>query len=77
VNQKEPEIEPKGDGKSADKLLKRVVARAKDAPEPERQLTKRKQPGPPKNVGDDSPNPLPDDPSECGGEGGGDPGRTS
>jgi hypothetical protein len=31
------------------------------------------QPGPPKKEGDDSPNPLPDDP---GGSVGGDPGRT-
>lgn len=43
----------------------------------QRVVPKPKQPGPAKNVGDDSPNPLPDDPSQNGGEGGGDPGRSS
>ena len=43
----------------------------------QRVAPKVKQPGPAKNVGDDTPNPLPDDPSECGGEGGGDAGRSS
>jgi len=38
---------------------------------------KAKQPGPPKKVGDDTPNPLPDDPAQGGGEGSGDTGRTS
>jgi len=32
--------------------------------------------GPAKKVGDETPNPLPDDPRESGGDGGGDPGRT-
>jgi hypothetical protein len=31
---------------------------------------------PAKKVGDETPNPLPDDPRENGGDGGGDPGRT-
>jgi hypothetical protein len=35
---------------------------------------KPEQPGPPKNEGDDSPNPLPDEPNERSPEGG-DPGR--
>jgi hypothetical protein len=38
-------------------------------------VAKPKQPGPAKNVGNDTPNPLPDDPRESDGEGG-DPGRT-
>ena len=33
------------------------------------------QPGPAKDVGDDTPNPLPDDQNESDDEGGGDPGR--
>jgi hypothetical protein len=37
----------------------------------------REKPGPAKNVGDETPNPLPDNPGECGGAGGGDAGRTS
>jgi hypothetical protein len=32
------------------------------------------QPGPPQNEGDNSPNPLPDNQDQCGGDGG-DPGR--
>ena len=39
-----------------------------------KKVVKPQQPGPPKNEGDDSPNPLPDDHSEQGE--GGDPGRT-
>ena len=35
----------------------------------------RNQPGPAKKVGDDSPNPLPDDTADSDGGGGGDPGR--
>jgi hypothetical protein len=46
----------------------RSEERLKKTPKPQ-------QPGPPKNEGDDSPNPLPDDPSERGREDG-DPGRT-
>jgi hypothetical protein len=49
-----------------------------DVARPEGRLKKAakpQQPGPPKKEGDDSPNPLPDDPSERGSEGG-DPGRT-
>ena len=43
---------------------------------PLKKAAKSEQPGPPKKAGDDSPNPLPDDPNgEEGFEGGGDPGR--
>jgi hypothetical protein len=42
----------------------------------QRVAPKAGQPDPAKKVGDDSPNPAPDDPSQTGGEGGGDPGRT-
>lgn len=35
------------------------------------------QPGLPRHEGDASPNPLPDDPDDCGGRGSGDAGRTS
>jgi hypothetical protein len=58
------ELEADTDEKRWEERLKKVAKNAK-------------QPGPAKNVGDDSPNPLPDDPSEQGGEGGGDQGRTS
>ena len=37
----------------------------------------RDQPGPAKKVGDQTPNPLPDDPVDHGGKGGGDAGRMS
>jgi len=43
--------------------------------ERQKKPAKPQQPGPPKNEGDDSPNPLPDDLSELEREGG-DPGRT-
>jgi hypothetical protein len=43
--------------------------------EPTKKSAEPQQPGPPKNESDDSPNPLPNDPSECGADGG-DPGRT-
>ena len=42
----------------------------------ERVVPKVDQPGPAKNVGDNTPNPLPDDPRERGGKGG-DAGRSS
>jgi hypothetical protein len=44
--------------------LKKVAGRAK-------------QPGPAKEVGDASPNPLPDNPADNGSGSGGDPGRSS
>ena len=53
------------------------AARATDVPVSPRKGPLREKPGPAKNVGDETPNPLPDNPSECGGEGGGDSGRTS
>jgi hypothetical protein len=37
----------------------------------------RLQPHPPRHESDASPNPLPDDPEDCGGRGSGDAGRTS
>jgi hypothetical protein len=43
----------------------------------QRAVPKPKQPAPAKNVGDQTPNPLPDDPRDRGGEGGGDAGRSS
>jgi hypothetical protein len=43
----------------------------------ERAFLPRVQPTPAKNVGDNSPNPLPDDQGQRGGEGGGDAGRSS
>jgi len=59
------------------KRLEERVERAKDVPVPPPKGSLREKPGPAKNVGDETPNPLPDNPSECGGEGGGDSGRTS
>ena len=41
-----------------------------------KKVGKPEQPPAPKNVGDDAPNPLPDDPIDQGRGGGGDPGRT-
>jgi hypothetical protein len=45
--------------------------------EREKKLPDGRVPGPAKEVGDETPNPLPDDPNEGdgGGGGGGDPGR--
>ena len=52
--------------------LKRV---AKPAPAPEQSSPVRTKTGRQKQAGDATENPLPDDPSDNGGEGGGDPGR--
>ena len=68
------------EGKPAEKRLEdrlKQVARAKDVKVPPQKGPLREKPGPAKNVGDETPNPLPDNPSECGGKGGGDSGRTS
>lgn len=60
------------DEKRWDEGLKRV-AKAKDVPVPEPKGPVREKPGPAKDVGDETPNPLPDKGGE--GDGGGDPGR--
>ena len=68
------------EGKPVNKRLEdrlKPVARAKDVPASPRQRPLREKPGPAKNVGDETPHAFPDNPSECGGEGGGDSGRTS
>jgi hypothetical protein len=41
-----------------------------------KKAAKPKQPGPAKNIGDNSPNPLPDDADDIDNKGGGDAGRT-
>ena len=70
------QVEVDTDQKCWEDRLERVM-RAKNVPVPPPRGPLREKPGPAKNVGDETPNPLPDDPSECGGAGGGDAGRTS
>ena len=65
------DLEGKPDEKRSEDRMK--PARAKDVPVSPRKGSLREKPWPAKKVGDDSPNPLPDNPSE----GGGDSGRTS
>ena len=69
------EVDADTDDKRRDRLKR--VARAKDVPMPPPKGPLREKPRPAKNAGDETPNPLPDNPSECGGAGGGDAGRTS
>jgi hypothetical protein len=63
------------EGKPEERLKR--VERAKDVAVPPPKGPLREKPGPAKNAGDETPNPLPDNPSQCGGAGGGDAGRTS
>jgi hypothetical protein len=69
------DLEGKPDEKRLEDRLKPVAQ--EDVPVSPRQGSLREKPGPAKNGGDETPNPLPDNPSECGGEGGGDSGRAS